>query len=168
MIFCACIWQFATIVVFFSNFYFFSCILFSSFFASQSFSRFIFVIFRLSSMKKKKRIVSRFFDDAKFNDLLSLNEANVNNEKISKNFEFDTKTNYDRILHLWNEWIFVFCFDDFVNRVNICWKHFSWVKYEKRNVDVNFCDLKTTKHFMKFVVRDSFTKWKKTFMYIML
>ncbi len=70
----------------------------SSSFASQSFSRSILVILRLSSMKKK-RIVSQFFDDAKFNELKSLNEANVNNEKISKNLEFDTETNYDRMLH---------------------------------------------------------------------
>jgi hypothetical protein len=103
---------------------------------------------------KKKKIVSQFFNDAKFNELISLNKANVKNEKISKNLEFDTKTNYDRMLHFWNEWIFVFCFDDFVNRVNICWKHFSWVKYERRNVDVNSCDLKTAKHFMKNIVRD--------------
>jgi hypothetical protein len=117
---------------------------------------------------KKKRIVSQFFDDAKFNELISLNEANVNDEKISKNLEFDTKTNYDRMLHLWNEWIFVFCFDDFVSFVSICWKHFSWVKYERRNVDVNSCDLKIAKHFMKSIVRDSFIERKKAFIYIML
>jgi hypothetical protein len=62
----------------------------------------------------------------------------------------------------------VLCFDDFVNRVNICWKHFSWIKYERKNVNVNFCDLRTTKHFMKNIVRDSFIERKNAFIYIML
>jgi hypothetical protein len=139
----------------------------SSSFASQSFSRSILVILRLSSMKKK-RIVSQFFDDAKFNELKSLNEANVNNEKISKNLEFDTETNYDRMLHFWDEWVFLLCFDDFVNLVNTRWEHFSWIRYERRNVDANSCDLRTAKHFMKSIVRDSFTERKRAFMYTML
>ncbi len=62
----------------------------------------------------------------------------------------------------------VFCFDDFVNLVSICWKHFSWIKYERRNVDANSCDLRTIKHFMKNIVRDSSTERKKAFMYNML
>jgi hypothetical protein len=35
-----------------------------------------------------------------FNELKFLDEANLKNEKISKNFEFDIKINYDQILHL--------------------------------------------------------------------
>ena len=115
---CACIWQLVTIFVFFSSFCSSWCVFRSSFFVLHNFSRFIFVISRLFSMKKKK-IVLKFFDDAKTNELISLNEAKINNDKVSKNLESDTEINYDRMLHFWHEWIFV---HDFANLIK-SWKH---------------------------------------------
>lgn len=54
-------------------------------------------------MARKKRTVSQFFDDAETNGLEPLDEANINSDKVSKGLEPGTKTNYDRILHLWDE-----------------------------------------------------------------
>lgn len=52
---------------------------------------------------RKKRTASQFFDDAETNGLEPLDEANISNDKISKNLEPGTKINYDRMLNLWNE-----------------------------------------------------------------
>ena len=51
-------------------------------------------------MTKKKRTVSQFFNDAEMNRLNSLDEANVNSDKVLKSLEPDTEINYDRMLHL--------------------------------------------------------------------
>ena len=45
---------------------------------------------------------------------------------------------------------------------------FRWNKYEKKNVDVSPCDLRTAKHFIKNIVRGYSTERKRASMYTML
>ena len=109
-------WSFFFLVLWFLMFAYDNLLQFSFFFIFIFSMFFSFLIFRFLfctiffiyichnlSVFNEKKIVLQFFDDAKTNKLIFLNEANVNNDKISKNFEFDTKINYDRMLHFWHE-----------------------------------------------------------------
>ncbi len=118
---------------------------------------------------KKKRTAAQFFDDAETNDLESLIKININSDKISKHLESGTEINYNRMLILWNEWVFM--------SFSITTKHYRiltncilswWTRYERRNADVSSHDIKTAKHFIESVVRDCSVDKKKSSMYIML
>lgn len=49
-------------------------------------------------MAKRKRTAAQFFDDAETNDLKSLIEVNINNDKVFKHLESEIEINYNRML----------------------------------------------------------------------
>ena len=59
-------------------------------------------------MTKKKKIAAQFFNNVEINDLKFLTTVNINDDKIFKHLESDTETNYNRMLILWNKWVFIF------------------------------------------------------------
>ena len=115
---CACIWQLVTAFILLPSFCLPWCVLRPLSFALHNFSRPIFAIPRLFPMGKK-RTVSAFFDDAETNGLVPLDKANVNSDKVLKNLKSGTEINYDRMLHLWHEWVFVHGFAGLVKS----WKY---------------------------------------------
>ena len=50
-----------------------------------------------------KRNAAQALDDAETHGLESLEQANVNNDKVSKKLEPGTQCNYDRMLDFWDE-----------------------------------------------------------------
>ena len=125
--------------------------------------------FLLVFITKKKKIAAQFFNDAETNNLKFLTTVNVNNNKIFKHLKFNIKINYNRILILWNKLILISFFiilkycRFMINNVLL-----RWNIYEKKNSDVNPCEIKIAKHFMKNIVRDCCVNKNESFMYIML
>ena len=122
----------------------------------------------MTPMAKRKRTAAQFFDDAETNDLKSLIEVNINNDKVFKHLESEIEINYNRMLIFWNKWVLM----SFLIIIKHCIIYVNCVlfwcfKYNKRNFDVNFHDIKIAKHFIKSVVRDCNIGKKKPFMYIM-
>lgn len=104
--------------------------LFFFFLVSVFSMRFLFFVFRSAQnfsiyichtlfVFDEKKTISQFFDDVETNGLIPLDKTKINNEKVSKNLESNTKTNYDCMLHFWHEWVFVRGFVDLIKS----WKH---------------------------------------------
>lgn len=58
------------------------------------------LLFTSSLIAKEKRTTTQFFDNAKSNDLKSLNKINIDSDTIFKHLEFGIKINCNRILVL--------------------------------------------------------------------
>lgn len=51
--------------------------------------------FTYSSMAKKKRTMTQFFDDAESNGLVYLDKTNIDGGTVSKHLKFSTEINYN-------------------------------------------------------------------------
>lgn len=120
-------------------------------------------------MTKKKRTAAQFFDDAETHGLEPLMKTDLNSDKVFKHLEFNIEINYNRMLILWNEWVFT-SFHITTKHRKILTDYVSprWNRYDKRYPDVNPYDIKTAKHFIENVVRGCSAGKKESSMYIML